>query len=344
MKKIGICGHFTLKNERVDGQIIKTKLLSNLFEINCNAENVLKIDTYGGIKAFPRIILKSFKLFKECQQIVILPAQNGVCTLMPVFVLINLFFKKKLSYIVIGGWLDKMIEKKCWLLFFLKQLEGIYVETTIMKQALEKKNLKNIKVLPNPKTFELISKNEISEVKEPVSLCFFSRVIKEKGIEDAINAVKQINFEEGNTKVVFDIYGNIGKEYTNEFSELEKEFPEYIKYCGAAPSEQAVSILKNYDLQLFPTKFATEGIPGSIIDGYFAAVPVLAARWESFSDVVDEGITGIGFELGNYDDFLSELKNAISQPEKLMEMKYGALNRAVEYKKECIQKIREYFV
>ena len=58
-------------------------------------------------------------------------------------------------------------------------------------------------------------------------------------------------------------------------------------------------MLKNYFLLAFPTKFYTEGIPGTILDAYAAGVPVIASKWESFFDVIEEGKTGIGYEFDN---------------------------------------------
>jgi hypothetical protein len=57
-------------------------------------------------------------------------------------------------------------------------------------------------------------------------------------------------------------------------------------------------VLKDYFALLFPTHFYTEGIPGTVIDAYAAGIPVISAKWESYSDVIDEGVTGIGYKDG----------------------------------------------
>ena len=50
----------------------------------------------------------------KCEHVVILPAQNGVKVFIPLFVFLK-NFRKKLHYIVIGGWLPNFIEKKKFL-------------------------------------------------------------------------------------------------------------------------------------------------------------------------------------------------------------------------------------
>ena len=89
--------------------------------------------------------------------------------------------------------------------------------------------------------------------------------------------------------------------------------------------------LKNYYALLFPTKFITEGVPGTIIDAYSAGVPVIASRWHSFTDVIDDGITGIGYEIYNNELLIKMIKEAIQSPKKMMEMKKNCLKKAKQY-------------
>lgn len=64
--------------------------------------------------------------------------------------------------------------------------------------------------------------------------------------------------------------------------------------------------LKNYFALVFPTLFYTEGIPGTIIDAYAAGLPVISSKWESYDDVIEDNITGVGYEFGS-DDALVEI-------------------------------------
>jgi len=343
MKKIGVCGHFAFGKECLDGQTIKTKNIAEGLEKALGKEQVRKLDTHGGIKTFIKVLFFLFGFLFQCDTVVLLPAQNGVITLLPLVVVMNFLYRKRLCYVVIGGWIADMIEKKPWLTFFLKRLSGIYVETAFMKAELELKHLNNVEILLNPKNLTPISEDEIKVCSEPLALCTFSRVMEEKGIEDAIRAVRQINREK--TFVTLDIYGQIDALYEERFSELKTRFPESIRYCGKVSFEQAVEVLRKYDLQLFPTKFRTEGIPGSVIDGYFSGVPVLSARWESFSDIIDEGVTGIGYELGSSDGLTDRLLRIAENPDTLNSMKESCLNYSERFLPETAVKIliREFY-
>ena len=148
----------------------------------------------------------------------------------------------------------------------------------------------NIDVMPNCKSFETLKEKDLVYCEqEPYKLCTFSRVMREKGIEDAIEAVKAVNNHLRRPAYVLDIYGPIDSGQIEWFQTLQNSFPEYICYRGSVPSEKAISIIKEYFALLFPTRFYTEGIPGTIIDAYAAGVPVIASKWENFDDVIDDG-------------------------------------------------------
>ncbi len=156
----------------------------------------------------------------------------------------------------------------------------------------------NCKELTPLSIYELVYKSDT-----PYKLCTFSRVMKEKGIEDAIEAVKAVNRKLGKTVYTLDIYGQVDVEEIDWFDTLKNSFPEYVTYGGVVQFDKSVEVLKNYFALLFPTHFYTEGIPGTIIDAYAAGIPVISARWQSFYDIVDDRVTGIGYEFNCIEEF-----------------------------------------
>ena len=247
--------------------------------------------------------------------------------------LLRPFFKgRKLHYMVIGGWLPQFIQTYKFLYKVLKKFDGIYVETSVMKSALEAMGLDNVVVIPNCKQLPCLTQQELVYTDSaPYKLCTFSRVMKQMGIEDAVEAVKAINTQRGETVYALDIYGQIDPNETAWFEDLQKTFPDYIAYKGMAPFDQSVEILKDYFCLLFPTRFYTEGIPGTIIDAYAAGVPVISAKWESFCDVVDDTQTGYGYEFENTAQLQQLLEDMANQPEKINSLKENCLRKYEDY-------------
>ena len=155
--------------------------------------------------------------------------------------------------------------------------------------------------------------------------------MKEKGIEDAVNAVKTVNEKAGRVIYSLDIYGQIDGGQTEWFESLKASFPEYIRYGGLVPFDKSVEVLKDYYALLFPTRFFTEGIPGTVIDAYAAGIPVVSARWESFADIIDEGMTGMGYTIEDVNELTSMLENVSSFTESVDSMRKNCLVKAEQY-------------
>ena len=159
----------------------------------------------------------------------------------------------------------------------------------------------------------------------------YEQLLEEKGIEDIINAVKEVNEKYKKTIYTLDIYGPVDRQQTDWFEQLQKSFPDYVKYKGMVQFDKSVEVLKEYFFLAFPTRFYTEGIPGTILDAYAAGVPVVASKWESFNDVVDDESTGIGYEFADYQDLKHKLEHIYEKPEEIIALKKTCLKKAEEY-------------
>lgn len=335
MKKVCVVGHFGFGENMLNGQTIKTKTVTTELEKQLGADQVMKIDTHGGAKALPKIIFQLINAFKNCNNIIIFPAHNGVKVFVPLCNSINKVFHRKLHYVVIGGWLPSFLKDKDRLRKSVSQFTGVYVETTTMQNALKEIGIINTYLLKNFKDINVLSESELKYQHErPYKICTFSRVMKEKGIEDIVNAVIDINSSLNEVVYQLDIYGQVDSEQGKWFEQLSRNFPPYISYKGLVQFDKSVEVLKNYFILVFPTKFYTEGIPGTIIDAYAAGLPVLSAKWESFDDIVEEGVTGLGYKFGDADNLTDILVMLLNNTEKVDLMKTSCIKRAYCYTPE----------
>lgn len=299
MKKIGICGHFAQGEEFLDGQTVKTKIMTKELLYYYGKNNIKCVDTFGGRKKIIKKIVSTVSLLKNCKNVIILPAQNGILAFVPTLAIANKVYKKKLHYMVVGGWLPEFIEKRKWLIPFLKSFNYIYVETSSMKEKLKKLGLHNVVVISNFKNLNILNEKElIYSEGEPVKLCTFSRVMKEKGIEEAIQAVRQVNRESNSVRVLLDIYGQVDSNQIEWFEQLQTNFPDYIKYRGVVPFDESTEVLKYYFALLFPTYYEGEGFAGTLIDAMAAGVPVIVSDWKYNSEIVHNGENGIVIKNG----------------------------------------------
>jgi len=248
MRKAVIIGHYAFGMDYLDGQTVKTKVLTNALCKSFEDQTILKVDTHGWSKNPVKFAWRVLSTVSNSKNVVLLPAQNGLRVIAPLVYCAKLVSgKSRLHYVVIGGWLPEFLQNRKHLKKMLQRFDGIYVETQTMKQALEQQGFSNVLVMPNCKELTPIMPEDLSYKKEePYPLCTFSRVMKEKGIEDAVEAVKVVNARFGRTVYELDIYGQVDPNQTEWFSQLQQEFPEYVKYKGAVPYDESVSALKDY--------------------------------------------------------------------------------------------------
>ena len=332
LTKISIVGHFAFGLDLLNGQTIKTKILSDELEKRFGVDQVRKIDTHGGISRLLMLPLILWKALRDSHNVIILPAHNGIRAIVPILMLENVFFHRKLHYVVIGGWLPQFLRNHNYVAKKLKAFSGIYVETQTMKNELVKMGYDNILLMPNGKNLDIVEESELLRyTEEPFRICTFSRVMKEKGIGDAIDAVTAVNRFYGRVVYSLDIYGQVDEAQVKWFNDLERDFPAYVRYCGYTPYYKSVEVIRHYFAMLFPTHFYNEGIPGTILDAYAAGVPVVSAKWESFFDVVEDGKTGIGFCFDDKESLIDQLKSIALKPQLLNDMRVNCIKKARTY-------------
>lgn len=332
MQTVSVIGHFAFGEICLDGQTVKTKIITEELQNRLGREQVLKIDTHGGTKTLLKAPFQVLRALKKSTNILIFPAQNGLRVYAPLLSFFNRFFGRKLHYVVIGGWLPAFLKGRKHLSGCLKRFDGIYAETDTMKTALEAQGFDNVFVMPNCKKLTVLSEDELVYPDgAPYRLCTFSRVMKEKGIGTAVDVIKRVNGRLGYTAYSLDIYGQVDPAQTQWFADLKENFPDYVHDCGCVDANKSVEVLRNYFALLFPTHFYTEGIPGTIIDAYAAGIPVISARWESYADVVEDGKTGIGYDFDDEKQLEKILIAVAEKPEMLLAMKENCLCKAGDY-------------
>ena len=61
-----------------------------------------------------------------------------------------------------------------------------------------------------------------------------------------------------------------------------------VGYKGILTHEQVSAKLISYDALILPTFYEGEGYPGVILEAYSHGLPVIATRWRSIPEIVDE--------------------------------------------------------
>lgn len=331
-RKIGLIGHlmYNYEAEAVNGQAIKTR---NFYQILCERygkENIVTLDTNYFRKNLFANYVQVFSICNKCSTILILPTSNGLKLLLPVLKYLKKKRKFKILYPVIGGWLPEYLKMNKGIKKLLHCVDYIYPETNDMRDAIKRMGFDNVETLYNfsiRKTIKTLPEKQWKS--SPFKFCTFSRVTKEKGIEEAIKAISTIN---KNKKVcTLDIYGPIDSGYKDEFKNILMSTDDAIQYKGVLEGDDVIATLSQYFVMLFPTYYHGEGMPGAVLEAFSAGVPVIATNWHSNAEVITHGETGLIYELGDINNLISMISFVIDHPDDIVRMKYKCLKERNKY-------------
>ncbi len=332
MYKVGICGHLALGKDFADGQTDKTRAVYKALVKALGEENVAVLDTCGWKSNPAAMFLNCRKLLKSCKNVIMMPAQGGVRIFPALFEAFNRKLKRRLHYVVVGGWLPNVLEKDKKLFNCISRLDRVYVELEPMKTSLSALGLGNVLYLPNFRETHSLNENELiySEC-EPYRLCTFSRITPEKGVDKAVNAVTAVNKKLGRTVFSLDIFGKVASEYEKEFAVLCNDSGEFITYKGFINTDNSTEELKSCFALLFPTTYKGEGFAGTIVDAFAAGVPVIATDWHYNSHIIRNGVDGLVYPPDKEGELEGILLEAAGNPQRLNSMKKACLERAEHF-------------
>ena len=339
VKRKGICivGHFGEGLNLLNGQTVKTKIVTKEIEKVFGTKMVYKVDTHGGAKAIPHLLLRLWLSLRKSKDVVIFLSDNGLRFIVPVLRLMNALVigKRRFHYVVIGGYIQDYLPSYPCVLKTLQSYDGIYVETVPMQKAMEKLGFGNVVVMPNCKELKIVTETK-SYQEPPFRFCTFSRVMKSKGIEDAAEAIERVNKRAGHDVCRLDIYGQIEATEKDWFDNLIRTTSDTIQYNGLVPFDDSVKVLCDYYALLFPTYYEGEGFAGTLIDAFAAGVPVIASDWRYNASIVEDGKTGRVFKTNSIDELVYAIEYACNHTTIWNKMKQNCLMEAEKYQPDVV--------
>ena len=343
-RSVTIIGHFGANETILDGQTVKTKILYDELS-KTTGWKIRKVDTYFRRKNPAKLAWDTLVGLCASKDVFILLSINGMRLYFPLLYVWARLFGTRVYHDVIGGNLAGYVDKYPRFRKYLNAFRANWVETGTMKKGLEERGVINATVVPNFKRLNVVTPEELPEkMGEPVRFCTFSRVMKEKGIEDAIQAVESINAKAGKTVCKLDIFGRVDDGYTQRFREVMQNATDAVKYCGMVPFDKSVERIKEYDALLFPTYWDGEGFAGTIVDAFSAGLPVLATDWNCNGEIVENMVNGILYpneQIANLEEAITWM---LEHPTEAVQMKNACIRSAHTYQPDAYIKDMVAFI
>lgn len=320
-----VFGNFGYQTNEFCGQTVKTMSVYELLKTKENFEfsevNYFDTHTYQISKLN---FFKSIIAVAKTDVLYYLPASKNLNYLSPILYFLSKIFSVEIHLIVIGGWLSEYLASKRVQKWILSRIKRIYPETKALCENLKTTHkIKNVVQLNNFRNTNFI--NPVQMPINKVKLVFMGRIHPLKGV-DTIFKLSQKLDELKLKNVIIDFYGPIIEDYKLEFETKLQSSSKNIKYKGILKPAEIYGVLSKYDLLLFPTRFYSEGFPGSLLDAYIVGLPVIATKWMFASEFILDNQSGIIVEFDNTESFIDKVVDLVKTSDKIINMRKGVIN------------------
>ena len=336
-KKIAIIGHFGGDEDFLDGQTIKTKILyEEVLRVTC--WKIKKVDTYYKERKPLKLVIQTISALFFTRDIIVLLSGNGMRFYFPILYMASKILGTRIYHDVIGGNQDTYVDRYPTFKKYLNEFHVNWVETENLKKRLEARGIGNCEVIPNFKRLNIAEPVPV-EFSEPFCLCMLSSVMREKGIETAIEAIEAISHDAGKEISRWDIIGLIDDGYQEQFEQIMKTVSSSVRYMGTVSYEKSVEAIKDYYALLFPTFWDGEGFPGTIVDAFSAGLPVIASNWSCNGEIISDKRNGVLYPNEDYGTLTEAIKWLIMDTSSINQMKKLCVNDAATYQPDNYIKI-----
>lgn len=338
-----VLGYFGYVTNQLDGQTIKTRNIYELLKLKEEDIGVVECFDTQCFRQSKLNLIKMFIAIMNCRKLVYLPAHSNLKYLFPLIYILTKIKKIDIMYLVVGGWLTEYLQNKKIHVFFLKRIKGVFTETTSLKENLENTfSLENVHWFPNFRNQSFLP--EFKSESTRLKVVFMARINQMKGLDTVFHLADYCIKNNLSSMIHIDFYGPIENSEYKYFTN-RVQLHSNIKYVGVIQPDLIYSTLAKYDLLILPTKYYTEGFPGSILDAYISGIPVVVTNWKHAHEFVQDGITGfiVPFENGEQ-QFIDSIISLYEDRSLLNRMKQNAYQKSKEYSSDRAWEIIEPYL
>lgn len=194
----------------------------------------------------------------------------------------------------------------------LKKASCVFFQNEANKKLFEEKKLVRGRTRRIPGSGVNLEKHcpePYPDTADGIRFLFIGRVMRDKGIGELLEAVKNLRERHA---VTLDIVGGYDEDYSAQIGEAEAAG--YVRYHGQQPSVH--EFIKNAHCTVLPSYH--EGMANVMLESAATARPVVTTTVPGCRETFDEGATGFGCEAGSAESLTEAMERflALSQEEK----------------------------
>ncbi len=343
-KKILVIGNFGYRTNQLDGQTVKTR---NIYELLLRNKQIVDYYDTQDYQSNPFSLFVMIWKLINIDTLILIPCVSNLTYFFPFSFFLSKIFRFNIIHICVGGWQleyfkgNEKFKKHNLQLKLSKKIKVFMPQTESVTYSLIREfSFKNIETLNNFRIFKY-EKTKIYSTSK-LKLVFMARINMKKGYDTIFNFLDFA--KDNNLDVIVDFYGPIELEYKSDFENKLHNYKDVANYKGILNGNEIYTTLSKYDLLLLPTKFYTEGFPGSILDAYISGIPVLVTKWKYALEFVENNKTGFIVSFDNcQDEFNERILSLYNDRNMLERMKKYAREESNKYSFDSAwQTIKKY--
>ncbi|PIE78371.1 MAG: hypothetical protein CSA15_08150 [Candidatus Delongbacteria bacterium] len=168
---------------------------------------------------------------------------------------------------------------------------------------------------------------KIYSKKSKINFGFMGRIIPTKGIKVLVEAFTKLNNE------MLSIYGSVGKQ--KRFLETDN-----IRFRGPFNNDNINDVLNDIDVLIVPSIWY-ENAPLVMQEAFLAGIPVLTSNIGGMKELVEDGVNGFLFKVGDSKDLIDKITSITSNPEILNTLNVDR-DSVVDIKDDAAKLIKVY--
>lgn len=205
----------------------------------------------------------------------------------------------------------------------MRNVDVFIVQTVFQKQKFVERGIPaaRIGIVPG-----LVSCNGIDDPHTLGDLVsFVGRVSPEKGIEDFLAAARLL------PDIPFAVAGS-----ESGMPGIRERSPANVQWLGFLGSNELCDLYRRSRVVVVPSRWY-EGFPNVVVQAMGHARPVIVARIGAMTSIVDDGVTGMLFDVGNPGDLAERLRILFHNPELCRQFGEAGRQKALlEYSPERV--------
>ncbi len=240
--------------------------------------------------------------------------------------MLNRATMRRSIYFMMGGVETHNVAASEEYIKWMSNYKYVYVETPGMLEEMKACGITNSGLYPNCRRRPNIDLEVTDNGEAPLRCVYFAQISKEKGMDIVLEAASELQ------DVSFDLYGNVVPEYNEEFYNKIQNLSN-VHYLGIYRDQgnRLYQMLNTYDIMLFPTRWKTEGVPGTLVDAKISGIAAIVSPESHNAELVLDGIEGVVMP-ENTTSCLIEAVNILQADKvQLHTLKIGSKNSAERF-------------